>query len=318
MVYLLFGNQSAMIKKQLKKLIKDFFDNGEENIIKIDGINESTTSIIDEGEQLSLLMDKKAIVYENSFFLTNSKTKNLPENNLDLLEKFLKNDREDLLIIFTVNYDSISNSNKIVKTIKQVGKIFELKNLDKNDWPVYVKKYFQNQKYLISDDAVEEMVKRCQGDLNIFLNESAKLLLYCENGKIEFKDVDLIVTIPLEENVFELTNEIYNQNKDKALKIYRGLTTNSVEVVSLISLICTSLIFMDQVVRLKKEKFSNDDIAKELGTTPGRIYMTLKNSKNLNSEKISQILEKLYELDKNIKHNSIDRFYGFEKFLMEI
>ena len=48
----------------------------------------------------------------------------------------------------------------------------------------------------------------------------------------------------------------------------------------------------------------------------GKVYYALKDIKYFKKGEISKSLEKLYALDKKIKHNEVDRFYNFELFIL--
>ena len=61
---------------------------------------------------------------------------------------------------------------------------------------------------------------------------------------------------------------------------------------------------------------SNDEIAKETGSSPGRVFITNRNFKKYSIDFLLNTISKLNELDRKIKHSEIDRFYGFELFIL--
>ena len=316
MAIIIFGAQSLMVKKQVKKFLMETFSNQNRyDVTYLNSKDVTEGNIIDECQQMSLSCENKVVVIENSNFLTAERIKDKMNFSDDILE-YLKNENEFTKLIFTVIYDKkLDSRNSIVKYIKEKGKIIECKDLKDSDWEVYVAKYFEKRSINITKDAIKEICNRCNGDLNVFINEVNKLLLYKMNN-ITVKDVDLIITKPLEENIFDILNKLLHNKKTSAISIYRDLVLQKVEPVVLISIISTTLIYLDKILFLNNSHYSYAQIAKETNSNLFRVMVTLREFKDVDVNLIHDTLEKLYELDKTIKHNSIDRFYGFEFFLL--
>lgn len=85
----------------------------------------------------------------------------------------------------------------------------------------------------------------------------------------------------------------------------------------LISLLTTSLIFIDEVTYLKNDGLSDDSIAQRLGATIYRVFASERNLKSNGNAKIKKALHELYNLDRAIKRSEVDRFLGFEKFVID-
>jgi DNA polymerase III delta subunit len=316
MAYIIFGLQEAMVKSQVKRLIKEFFNSNEESIIRLSGRTNTVQNAVDECNQLSLSSSKKAVVYEGASFLANLRSMRNDQNDYDYLLQYLKDENNDALLIFTLIEKSVNRNNPIVKEITSNGKVFEMKSPTSRDRPLLVRNYFFKRNVKISDDAIEEIVARCNGDLTTFKNEREKLLIYKQND-ISLKDVQDIVSKPLETDNFEFLNCLLSGDKPGALKIYRDLVTLGVEPVMLISLLTTSLIFIDEVTYLKNDGLSDDSIAQRLGATIYRVFASERNLKSNGNAKIKKALHELYNLDRAIKRSEVDRFLGFEKFVID-
>lgn len=318
MAILLFGNQNLMIKKQLKKIVNDIFQGEEANTIEFNGYENSLDEVRNECEQLSLICDKKVVIVKDAYYLSSEKPtkKILVDNNETNIIKYLDNENELTTLIFILNSSKINQKSNIFKKIKEKGKIYELKDVSKEEWPLFVKKYFESRKISIEQKAIDEIVLRSQNDLNIFNNEVNKLILYKMND-IKYEDVDKIFTKPLEDNAFEFVNALLSDDKEKAYKIYKELRiTSGIEPVILMNLITSQLIFYDLVYSLDKENYSESKIASKLDSHPYRVKMTLRNLRSVDGLKIKKALNDLFILDKKIKHNEVDRFYNFELFIL--
>lgn len=316
MIYILFGNSEYTIKKRIEKIIKTDFSN-DTDIVKIDMEENTIGSLIDEYDQLTLTGETKLIVAYNSFFIENSKSKTKITKSDEYKELFecLKSQNNPNSLILVSYKDKIDTKNEIVKLTNNIGKIYEFKEPTKNDWSKFAFDYFKHRQVKISQDAIDELVKRTKYDLYSFNSEASKLLLY-KGTNITIDDVKTLVSNNLEEDVFGVLNNLIIGNKEEAIKTYRDLRIQGVEPITLINLMSSSITFLLNVRNLSMMKYSIDEIASKTGSSTGRIFMTFKNLKIVSENTLYNSLEKLHKLDKEIKHSKVDRFLSFELFLI--
>lgn len=316
MIYLLYGNENTMINNRVKKIKREIFSESDEYIVNFDLKNDSLGSLIDEINQFFLIGDAKLIVVDNAEIFE-KETKDKQKNNL-LKELFnsIENIGENINLIFIVHNSSINVKSDLYKLILKNGKILEFKDIQKSDWPVYANQFFKKRNITISNEALNELIKRSNGDLNTFNNEANKLIIYKINN-ITLEDVEALVPQSLDDDVFKIMNSLNAGDKQSALKVYYDLRVKNIEPVTLINLFASSLLFTLNVKNLLNQNIKVDEIAKITGSSTGRVYVTIKNAKNFSFEFISSKLEKLEELDRKIKHSETDRFLAFETFLIE-
>lgn len=312
MNFILYGEQMPMIKKQLKKILLERLGEPDEfNVAKFDYEECEINEIIDEASMLPLGYDKKAVVVSNCSFLTNQGNKEDKEKVLELLQ----NVTDDIDIILIYNGDKIDEKSPIFTIVKEKGNINYFLNLKKEDWPIYIQKYFKAKNVEISQDAINELALRVDGDLNKFLNEADKLCLY--KDVISLMDVTLLVSRPLEDDVFQISNALLRGDNASAISIFRDLKLlGSRSTDTLIPMLGTQFRFISQVMFLSHKGLNKSEIASELNTSEGRVGVTLRNTKYLSRRQVAHALDDLYYLDYQIKSGQIDRFYGFELFLI--
>ncbi len=323
MTYLFFGNDEERINIYLKSFIDKFFSGKEKNIISFNARNSLLNDAISECYQIDLACNKKIVVIDDAYYLqkeskfSKSKVSKITKNNdYNKALNYIKEDcDENVILIFIVKSNEIDLNNVIVNAITKENKKF-LSPIKDNDWPLYIKTYFDKKNLKIEPEAISELISCCQGNLRTFLNESSKLCLYCKNI-ITIDDIKQIVIRPQEDDIYVLTKYLIADNKMKALSTFRDLRlTQNIEPIVLITMMTNSLIFIDAVNYLNKNGYNSNEIATKLNVKPGKIYYALQDIKKLKTENIPKILEKLYQLDKDIKHNEIDRFYNFELFIL--
>ena len=312
MNYILYGELYPMIRKHLNKILKERLGEVDDfNVVKIDFEESSLDEIEYESSSLPLGYDKKAVVVDNSLFLTKDVDDKDEEKALQILEK----SSDDIDLIFILRSEKVNKSGKIFNFVKENGQVFEFLNIEKEQWPLYIRKYFKNKNVEITSEAINELSSRVDGDLTKFMNEADKLCLY--KNSITLSDVVLMVAKPLEDDAFQMSNALFRGENDLAISIYRDIKLlDSRSADALVPMLASQFRFISQVLYLDSRGLEKEDIASELNVSPVRVKMALKNSRNISRKEIANALDKLYNLDFQIKSGQIDRSYGFELFLI--
>ena len=318
MIYLIYGTQPVKIKNRIKKVIKEFFGNEEvdhNSIYDLDLDTDTIFNVLDEINQFSLTSPKKIINVKNAKIFESQLKNKFSKKEIDEIINCLSNIDVDTCVIFSLNASKVSTTNEIYKIINKDGKIFQFKEITKEEWPSVAKDYFSKRGITLDDETIEELVNRTNLDVSFFINEAEKLILY-KGNQISLQDIKDLVPNSLETDSFKVLNALLEGNKSQALKVYNDLRIKNIEVITLIYMITSSLIYALNVKNLQKMGKSNDEIAKETGSSPGRVFITNRNFKKYSIDFLLNTISKLNELDRKIKHSEIDRFYGFELFIL--
>ena len=312
MNYILYGEQYPMIKKRLKKVLAERVGEVDDfNVVKFDYNPEKVDEIIDEASMLPLGYDSKAVVIDNASFLEAKANKEIVDRFLKLVE----NGEDSINIFFILRNENLDSKNPIVNYVKEHGQIFEFLNLKKEEWPIYIRKYFKERNVEIDPNAVDELALRVDGDLMRFVNEAEKLCLYKDH--LTVADITLMVSKPLEDDAFQITNALFRGDNASALSIFRDirlLGSNSTD--GLIPMLGAQFRFASQVMFLSSRGLDRQEIAKQLNANEWRVKITLGNCRRLSRRQIAHALDDLYYLDYQIKSGQINRFYGLELFLI--
>ena len=312
MNYILYGELYPMIRKHLNKILKERLGDVDDfNVTKIDLDESSIEEIAYESSTLPLGYEKKAVVVDNCSFLAKDSDPKDEAKVVDILQK----STNEIDIILILRSEKINKNGEVFNYVKENGQIFEFLNIEKDQWPLYIRKYFKNKNVEITNEAINELSSRVDGDLTRFLNEAEKLCLY--KNSITLSDVALMVAKPLEDDAFQMSNALFRGDNGVAISIYRDLKLLGQKFVdALIPMLASQFRFISQVCFLDSKGLDKDEIAKELGVSPVRVKIALKNSHNISRKQIAHAVDKLYNLDMQIKSGQIDRSYGLELFLI--
>ena len=112
----------------------------------------SLQDIVSDADTLPFGFDKKVLVIKNPYFLSSSKEPKLSfEVSYDEFINFLKQDNPDSMIVLSF-VGEIDNRKSLVKTIKGYAKVYEISDIEKNEWNVIAKRLF-NEMYIRSHRA---------------------------------------------------------------------------------------------------------------------------------------------------------------------
>ena len=317
MVYFIYGNQSIRIKSQLKAIVKKTLGETDElNFGRFDFTQTPIFEILDDASYLPLGYEHKIVVVDNCFFMGKDKFKdklNKPEDFEELV-RIISGKDENLDLILLLNSSNVEKKNEYYKLIEQYGQIFYIEDPDVKQWPEICKKYFENQGVTIDYLALKEFAERTSGDYASLTSNGQKLSLYAKNISIE--DVNLMVTKPLEDNTFQIFNYLLNKNNEAAIGLFRDLKVSNVEPVVLISQLATQFRLLGEVLYLANCGMNNDAIADELKIKPIRVQIMRKYQFSCSLNAIRNILDQLFDLDRQIKSGLVDRYFAFELFLI--
>ena len=307
MLFLIYGVYKSILVKNVKSLTKKILgdDINELNYQKIDYTESTLEEIENEISFLPFGYEKKVIVIENSEGF-------LKEKDINKFVDLVNINDEEIDVILSMNTNKINQ--KFFDNFKN-KKIIELKELSDEDWNKYIIQYLAKRDVTIEKDAANELKRRADSNIETLINEMDKISNYSEHLTLE--DIQLLVNEPLNENSLELLNYLVENKKELALKTYKDLITKNNDPVYLISMLSSQLKFLNLVHYLNKNEHMNkDEIASTLKVSSGRIYYSLKSLKNINQKIIDDAFNNLYKLDRDIKLGNIDKFIGFELFII--
>lgn len=312
MLYLLYGTENYLIKKEIDKILNansiEKINVSEYNL-EIDNFKD----IIEDANTISLFADKKAIIVNNSYLFTGKSIKN--ENDPELFLDYFKNVNPDSIIIFIVDSEKLDERKKIVKEIKKIGTVKDFNK--KNDLTDILKNMFEG--YNISIQDIRFMIDRCGNNLDILSQEVNKIKIYKDEDKnVTKEDIINLTSKNIDIDIFGFVDTIVNKNKNKALEIYKEMLINGEEPIKILVILANQFRIIYQAKELYKQGYSGNDIATMIGIHPYRIKLALEKARNYNSDTLLDYLEKLADLDYDIKIGNIESSLGLEMFILSI
>lgn len=287
------------------KFIKSFTSNNPDHLtLTFDMDEKSLYELLVELNTFSMFDEKKIIIVKNFF---NHNYQELEINNLLL---YLKDPNLDQILLITS--PTVDKRTKTYKSLSKSLKIYD------EEYNIFNEVKSLLSPYKMDYQTTNYFINYLGNDINIMVNEIEKLKLYKnEQHNISVEDIDNLVIRKLEDNVFNLTNSIMEQDREKALKIYEDLLANKEETTKLILLVANQFILL-KTVKEEGLKDKNKDLASLLGIHPYRIKLAKQYAQNYELSKLQQIVIHLAKIDYQIKSGKLLPSIAFELFLIKI
>lgn len=307
-VYLIYGPDYELIKREINKIVKDGDD-----VINYDLQTSSLKEALDDLLCISMFSDRKVVVAFNPMFFTSEKKE---EKDIEYLLNYI-NDTHDNILIFVVNEEKIDERKKITKLFKTKCKVIYKEKIDTKNITSFIISEFKENGYKI-DYKDANYFKEIVGDnIDILISEINKMIVYKDNDKqIKKEDIDNISSKAYKDNIFDLIEGIVNKNYKKIFEIYDDLIVLGEEPIKIIALLSSNLIFMYQVKLLSSLGKYEKEISDRLKAHPYRVKLSIENRFSLKEIKI--LINKLHNLDLDIKTGKIDKNNGLKNFLLQL
>lgn len=312
LVNVLYGSNNFLIEEKLEEKIKKL-DVEEINITRYDLLESLSEDVIEDLRTVSFFSEKKIVIVKNIEEL-------LKQDELVIKDwlKYLNNPNPDCYLFITME-SLLSQNYPLGKAIFNNAYIEEVKSLNKKEFNDYIIKYLEKHNFQITNEALKELIQRTNFDLQLIKHELEKLMLYHYNDqKIELNSVVNLVSRNLEENIYELTNNLLINNKSKTIEIYYDLLSRNEDPIKIMNNISNKIKQLIHAKYLLEQNYTQEQIENYFNIKSGVAYYLIKNAKEISLETLEANLEKLALLDLEIKSGRIDKKLGLEIFILGV
>lgn len=309
MIYVFYGLEEFLINQEIKKIKED------NNIIDYNISNYNLeinclSEILDDAKTISLFGDNKLIIVDNSYIFTGAKKDN--KDNIDELDKYIDSQNENTILIFKVVSEKLDSRKKIVSKLNKKCITKEFNNTSSNN---IVRNMFKP--YEIEEKLITLFLNRVGNDLYIINNEIEKIKAYKDNDMIISESDIVNLTIKtVDTDIFHLIDNIVSDNKDAALESYYEMLKRGEEPIKIIIMLANQFRLIYQVKELYKRGYRESDIVNILEQKPYPIKKASQRMMNFSSEELLTYLNKLADLDIDIKSGKVDKKIGLELFIL--
>lgn len=316
-VYLITGKEQVFIK-EIQKSFKDIMsaEEREMNFSNFDLEEVSIADLINEAISAPFFGEKRLVFAQHPYFLTGEKAKNVVEQNVDLLLKYIQDPTPSTILVIFASYDKLDARKKIVKQLKKVATVVDAGQMEGSILNRTIRNDLKNAGYEIEPVALELLINKTKGNYSLISNQLEKLKLYSlQTKKIDQTAVNELVPQSLEDNVFDLTTQILNKNIYKAEELYNQFLLQKIDPILLVAIIISQLRLLIQIQILAQKGLSEGTIAKNLRLNPYRVKYSYRQAKTLNRQRLQVMYSDCVNLDYQIKSGQGDKELLFDLFI---
>lgn len=316
MLFIITGQERLLMDQKLAALKKQYPLTIEElNDIRLDCREVSCQELVQEVTSIPFFSDYRRVVLTHPYFLTTEKGRNEKEEDIEqLVTALAKTDESMVAIIFWEG--KLDERKKSVKKLRKIAQSFDFPHPDAHRLRASSRQAFKKRGVEIEDDALTLLLQRAGDSLLHIQNETEKLCLYTDH--ITKDDVLRLVSKPLEENAFELTNALLKRDLAQVLAIYHDLMQKNEEPVRLIAMMASSLRTLYQVKLLDRKGYNDQEISRYLDINPYRLRYIRMDSPHFELDDLLRLMARLSELDTQIKRGLVDKNQGLELFFLNL
>jgi DNA polymerase-3 subunit delta len=208
--YFIFGDESYLIDSLIEQICAKFLGKAEKEMNYY--LRYAPDSTLDEVMALTagsgLFSAKKMIVLKDY--------QNLRNPNLQNLLKYLKNPAPDICLVIVARVDSVNQAK--YKSLQGYTRFVNVLPLREAELESFIKEEFAKYQKRVSPEAVRTLMYLVGDKIHDLQTEIAQVANYYRaNAEIEPVDIEKIVGIYVNQNVFELTRTIAQKNMGKSL-----------------------------------------------------------------------------------------------------
>lgn len=318
-LYVFYGEERWLIDEALRLLKEKLLPEGDSfNYESFDLTEEPVERALDSAESFTLMGDGRLIVAKGATFLSSGREKETVDHNLEALENYAANPAPHSVFVLVVDKPKLDERKKIVRTLKKQAVVAEAAPLKPGELLSWIKERGRVRGVSIEDEAAALLQQFVGGNLSQLDLEIAKLASYAGEGNGVREEMVLALTSETaEQNVFQLVNEVAERRMTQAFRTLENLLRCNEEPIKILFLLARQFRLMYEAKRLEQEGHREKELARIMGVHPYVAKLVLKQSRGFTVDQLETLLNKLADLDFEMKTGQVDKALALELFILQ-
>ncbi|GAX01891.1 DNA polymerase III subunit delta [Secundilactobacillus silagei] len=319
-VYLITGNQPYLIQ-QLKAAFLNVIPEVEQtmNYASYDMETTPLAQALNDAMSAPFFGEKRLVFIDRAYFLTTENHRGSKiDHDIDGLIKYLDHPEPTSIVVFFATTGKLDSRKKVVKTIKKAAEVISLEAVGERQIRSLVQQNLKQAQFEIDPEALNLLLQRTGTDLSLIMNELPKLkLASAESKQINKTVVAELVSKSLDQNVFDLVNDVMGKHIEAALNLYRQLILTKEEPLRINAVLVSQFRLLIQTKILMRNGYSQGSIASSLKVHPYRVKLAMQSVRHLELAHLRQAYLGLINIERSLKSTSQDPELLFELFMLK-
>ena len=292
MIITLAGKNSYALKRRLDELVADFIRQyGDLALERFDGQEVEAQTILDAVQATPFLAERKMVVVRDG-----SANKQLAEQ----IEQIISSISKTTDAVF---YEPLTDKRtSFYKTLKSKTQLEEFDELDAQALAKWLVGEAKIQAASLSLADANYLVQRLGQNQQLLASELQKLITYDPN--ISRETINLLTEPTPQSKIFDLLDQAFGGNKQKALELYTDQRAQKVEPAAILAMVAWQLDILT-ICKLAGDK-PPARIARDAGLSPFPVMKANSLAKKLSGQQLSALVEQALEIDYKSKTREFD------------
>ncbi|MCW5908322.1 MAG: DNA polymerase III subunit delta [Chitinophagales bacterium] len=306
-VYFFCGEEAYQIDK-LTQYIEDYLLNDMEkafNQTVVYGKDVNARQIAETCGRLPMMAERQVVIVKEAQGLS------LKDEEEKQLLAYVKNPVKTTVLVFAWKHGTPDGRKLFGKEVKKSAVYFESKPLYENQLAPWINAWLKERKHKIEESAAALLIEYVGSDLPKLSNELEKLILNKSAGTaITEDDIERLVGISKEFNVFELNTAVGTLNRAKAYRIVNYFIANPKNGPIELVLGTLQSFFTKLFVYHYNRNLPDKDLASVMKVSPYFVKDYHTAAKNFPLKKVEQAFYIIEEYDlraKGVNNSGVER-----------
>jgi len=317
-IYLLFGEERYLVAQYRQALTDHIIQDGDTMNLNIhDSGSLSLNELMDQALTMPFFASYRLVVaVDTGLFAPNAKKpggKKTDGEETETLIKFMEQIPETTVLLFVES--SVDKRSRMYKAAVKYGLAAEFAHPDFAALSRWVLSKLSKEDIRITKTALEHFLEMTGDDMTRISSELEKLIAFAgEGGAVRIDDVDELVSVRLENRIFDMVDAIARKDSRKALALYDDLLALKEEPMRILALIARQFNMLYQVSELMEEGRSMP-LMEDALDMKGRGWLIrryIEQARAFSKEQLRIRVEDCVRTEERIKTGYIDMRLGVE------
>ncbi len=307
-VYLLYGEETYLIRQYKDKLLKAFVQPDDTmNFSVYEGEHINQKEVIDMAETLPFLAEKRVLLIINS---------GLFEKAAEELADYMQDIPEHVCFLFVE--EKIDRRSKMFKNVQKCGSAIEFQKQSEETLKKWIAKRLRSEQKTITNEAYQLFIQKTGDQMENIDKELEKLICYClDKDVIQAEDVEAITVEQITNRIFEMVDAIALHMQEKALDLYYDLLSLKEPPMRILALITRQFKVLLIVKSMFVQGFSNKEIAKKAGCPEWAVKKYISQAKAFSLDTLKAAIKDGLKSDEDIKSGNLNDRLAVELFIVQ-
>ncbi|GFO56701.1 DNA polymerase III subunit delta [Geomonas sp. Red276] len=308
-LYLLFGEESYLVERAVKKLMDRTVDPGfrDFNLNVFYGNEVKGDEVFSVAQTLPMFAERRVVLIK--------KGGDLSAAAMEILLGYIQDPSPSTC--FILQAEKVDGRKKFYADLKKKGEVVEFKRPYESQLGPFVRDEVKALGKKIEPAAAELLAFLVGTHLQELVSQIEKLCLYCGKKEVvEVADVKAIVSDTKVESVFEFTDALGMKDLKTALRMLTTILSDGEAPLRVLGAVARHYRQLWQVRALLDKKVPSSELAKSAGIAPYFLQKVTAQARNYQARELKKVFEGMVELDLAFKSGGQEAAL-FERFVID-